>query len=227
MFKDIGHLLQSTTARSARSESMSERKDKKTTDKGRVAKCPHLTLVVPDEQAVFDDDLMPWDDEGLSAGSQGSEVDGSGLQSERAKYGLTVKQEAFCVAMLRGSASASAAYREAYDTSNMKPSSVHRRAHDVLTNVKVQARLDAGYLVKERDELHSHASRRDFVLERLTVEATDAVSDSARVAALGLLGKHEAMFTDKVQHEEPDMRSAAEIREALEAKLKGLLADGA
>ncbi len=55
---------------------MSERTRDKASKKGREAKRSHLTLVGTVDQEVFEDDPMPWDDEGLSAGSQGSEVDG-------------------------------------------------------------------------------------------------------------------------------------------------------
>jgi len=209
---------------------MADRKDKKTTHTtGNKAKRTHLTLVADVLNEVFDDEeVMPWsaDAQPVSAGSQvsdrGSNKPDPMSSSERAKYGLTTKQAAFCQAMLGGAGSASAAYRMAYGAENMKPSSVHRRAHEVLHNAKVKARLDAGYAVKEEGEQHSQATRRDFVLERLTHEAEHATSDSARVAALGLLGKAEAMFTDRVQTEEVDTRTAAEIKASIEAKLKAM-----
>lgn len=202
---------------------MTERKDKKTTDKGRVAKRPHLTLVVDAVEEAFDDGLMPWDDEGLSAGSQGSVVPvGADLESARLEYGLTMKQAVFCSAMLRGVAFQADAYKEAYDCENMSAASIHKEATKLMRNPKVTRCLDAGFLAKEVGEQHSRASRRDFVLERLTHESQHARSDSARVAALGLLGKHEAMFTDRVQTEEADTRTADEIRADIEARLKDM-----
>ena len=214
---------------------MSERKDKTTTSHkgGSRAKRNHLRLVdarVVDE--VFDDgETMPWSesaaesDEGLSAGSQGAEGPGDvDLESARLEYGLTMKQAVFCAAMLRGVPFQADAYREAYDCENMSAASIHKEATKLMRNPKVARCLDAGFLVKERDELHSRVSRRDFVLERLTHEAEHATSDSARVAALVALGKAEAMFTEKVQHDEPDTRTAAEVKADLERKLREVFA---
>jgi hypothetical protein len=47
--------------------------------------------------------------------------------------GLTVKQEAFCMAILDGKGW-SDAYREAYDAENMSAASVHREAYALATN---------------------------------------------------------------------------------------------
>jgi phage terminase small subunit len=58
---------------------------------------------------------------------------------------LTIKQENFCKAYFDPSnpdcGNSSAAYRASYGCGKMKPESIHRRAHDVLKNSKVQARL--------------------------------------------------------------------------------------
>ncbi len=203
---------------------MADRKDKTPNlSVGSKAKRTHLTLVVPDGHEVFEDGLMPWDDEGLSAGSQGSVVPvGVDLESARLEYGLTMKQAVFCSAMLRGVAFQADAYRAAYDCENMSAASIYKEAAALVKNPKIARCLDAGFLAKEAGEQHSRASRRDYVLERLTHEAEHATSDSARVAALGLLGKAEAMFTDRVQTEEVDTRTAAEIRAEIEARLKGM-----
>ena len=139
--------------------------------------------------------------------------------SFRNKYGLTAKQEAFAQAMLNGAPSQAEAYRKAYDTSGMKPSSVHRRACELMTNSKVRARLDAGFKVKEDQEQHTRVSLRDYVVERLTHEAEHATSDSARVQALTALGKTIAMFTDRVEDVKVDERTPDEIKTDLERML--------
>jgi len=207
---------------------MSERKDKTTTSHkgGSREKRVHLRLVDETIDEVFDDgETMPWSEsgEGLSAGSQGAEGPGDvDLESARLEYGLTMKQAVFCAAMLRGVAFQSDAYKEAYDCENMSAASIYKEAAALMKNPKIARCLDAGFLAKEAGEQHSRTSRRDFVLERLTHEAEFATSDSARVAALGLLGKAEAMFTDKLQTTEVDERTAAEIRADIEAKLKAM-----
>jgi phage terminase small subunit len=53
---------------------------------------------------------------------------------------LTIKQEAFCQSyILLGDKSA--AYREAYSTSRMKPESINRKAFQLFNEVKITARI--------------------------------------------------------------------------------------
>jgi phage terminase small subunit len=54
---------------------------------------------------------------------------------------LTLKQEAFAQAYVK-SGDASEAYREVYSYNNMKPATINRKAHDVLKNGKVSARIE-------------------------------------------------------------------------------------
>ncbi len=55
---------------------------------------------------------------------------------------LTMKMEAFCQEYIRNKGNASAAYRHAYNTTNMKePDSVNRKAFELMENVKISARL--------------------------------------------------------------------------------------
>ena len=54
---------------------------------------------------------------------------------------LTPKQENFCQAFIE-TGNASEAYRQAYNSENMKETSVNRKAVEVLGNVKITARLD-------------------------------------------------------------------------------------
>lgn len=53
---------------------------------------------------------------------------------------LTIKQEKFCNRYIE-CGDASEAYRFAYNTENMKPESVHRKAKELIDNVKVSARV--------------------------------------------------------------------------------------
>ena len=54
---------------------------------------------------------------------------------------LTQKQERFCLAYIK-LGDASAAYREAYDTENMLPATVNRRAKELMDSSKIQARIE-------------------------------------------------------------------------------------
>jgi phage terminase small subunit len=53
---------------------------------------------------------------------------------------LTPKQEAFCLAYME-TGNASEAYRRAYDTDGMKPSTINRNAKAMLDNNKIAARV--------------------------------------------------------------------------------------
>lgn len=53
---------------------------------------------------------------------------------------LTIKQEQFCLVYIE-TGSGVEAYRSAYSAENSKPSTVHRRAFDLLENGKVRVRL--------------------------------------------------------------------------------------
>ena len=54
---------------------------------------------------------------------------------------LTAKQEAFCLAFIRLN-DQSAAYREAYDCSKMKPETINRKASFEYSKGKIRARVD-------------------------------------------------------------------------------------
>lgn len=54
---------------------------------------------------------------------------------------LTIKQEKFCLEYLKDG-NASRAYREAYNTENMKPESITRKAKELLDNVNVTATVE-------------------------------------------------------------------------------------
>ena len=69
--------------------------------------------------------------------------------------------------------------------------------------------------------MQSAVSRRRFVLERLTKEATDATNDGARVRALELLGKTQSvdLFRDVVAEVE-DTQTPDELLAEVERRLK-------
>jgi len=81
--------------------------------------------------------------------------------------GLTEQQEKFCQAYVE-CGNASEAYRRAYPRAkNWKPESVHRKAHELLGNVKIMSRLD---------ELRRPA------LKKAEVTAERVVKELARIA---------------------------------------------
>ena len=83
---------------------------------------------------------------------------------------LTIKQEKFAQLVVELGDN-SKAYRGAYDASRMKPESVHRKARELIENVKVAARID---------ELRAEAAKA----HRCTVDSLLRELEEARVSAL-------------------------------------------
>ena len=146
-------------------------------------------------------------------------------QSIKNEHGLTVKQEAFAQSVAKGNTLAQS-YRDSYETSNMKPSSVWTRASKLMDVVKVQSRVDALVAEAQAGEVHDAARLRRFVVERLHVEALNAGSDSARVRALELMGKLTEVqaFADHIITEDLTKKTAEELQTELEERLGKLSA---
>lgn len=150
---------------------------------------------------------------------------------------LTPKQEAFVAAILSGS-NASDAYRLAYDTSKMQPSSIWQQACLLQRNAKVAERLELARRLREQKTDDISALRREWVLSRLMRNArvalgeerlkiaktvkgevveveVSAVDQSAANRALELLGKELRMFKDQIEIGGPgdfEALSDAELR---------------
>ena len=155
------------------------------------------------------------------AGDDQAKPKGNGNAKRRK---LTAKQERFLAALIRNEGgSLSDCYREAYDTSRMSNAAIHNEASLLAGHREVARRLALHQASIERSAASSALSRRTFVLEGLEREATDAASDSARVAALLALGKTQGvdLFTDRV--ETVTDRTPDEVRAELEERLAALL----
>jgi hypothetical protein len=165
---------------------------------------PHLTVI----------------DGGVAtAGTDQAKPKGAGKRRK-----LTSKQERFLAALIRNEGgSLSDCYREAYDTSRMSNAAIHNEASLLAGHREVARRLALHQASIERSAASSALSRRAFVLEGLQREASEADSDSARVAALIALGKTSGvdLFTDRV--EQVADRSPDEVRAELEDRLAALL----
>lgn len=111
------------------------------------------------------------------------------------KFGLTVKQEAFAQAFVE-TGDASEAFRRAYDTSNMNPNSINRKAHDAKNHVKIAARVE---------QLQSkHAKRHDVTVDSLVAEleqikkiALAAETPQTSAAVQAVMGKAKLTGLDK------------------------------
>jgi hypothetical protein len=140
------------------------------------------------------------------------------------KRKLTVKQERFVAAVIKG-ATASEAYRTAYNVESMRPANIWTESSRLMAHPMVAPRIRAGMAHIERGAVSSALSRRRWIVERLEIEAKTAESDAARVRALELLGKTQdvRLFADIVETTNTDS-SPDEVRRELEVRLTKLLA---
>jgi Asp/Glu/hydantoin racemase len=136
---------------------------------------------------------------------------------------LTPKQQHFCRAVVSG-CTMSDAYREAYNTGNMKPASVNREAHALMADPKITARVRRLQQQKDRAVVAASLSDRERVLDKLRamLDTTEGGPiQTAQLRAAELLGKSVGLFKDVTVTEEP-VRTAEEIREEIQRRLAAL-----
>lgn len=116
---------------------------------------------------------------------------------------LTIKQEKFCLEYIKDG-NASRAYREAYNTENMKPESINRKAKELFDNVKVAARIDeirketsskAILSIEERKELLS------MIAKNIAYDKEGNANYGDARGAIDLLNKMDGVYIQKNQTE--------------------------
>ena len=123
--------------------------------------------------------------------------------------GLTPKQEAFCQRYIE-TGNATEAYRLAYDAKGMKPSSVSRKAFELLENVKITAYL--------ADLKARQLKRHDVTVDRVLAEY-------AKLAFLDIRKAFDADGNLRPIHELDDDTAAAIAGLEVEALFEGRGAD--
>ncbi len=119
---------------------------------------------------------------------------------------LTIKQENFCLAYVE-TGNASEAYRRAYDTEDMLPSSINCKASELMDNVKVTDRIN---------ELRSSVMQRhkitvdDLLAELEEARAMAIKTEKAGPMAQATMGKAKLLGLDKAL-EEADTRPVGKI----------------
>ena len=139
---------------------------------------------------------------------------------------LTAKQEAACQAFVLSSdnkvkGNKSGAYREAYNTSNMKPASVNRVAKALFDNVKITSRVEElqneikSSLIADEIELQefwTHVMRGNEIVAAIETESGVEVEVKPelkdRLKSSEMLGKAKTMFGDR---KTVDLNVAGEI----------------
>ena len=133
---------------------------------------------------------------------------------------LTQKQDCFAQQVATG-AELSAAYRMTYETKSMKPTSIWPEASRLAANPKVAARIEELKQEAERMRQCAAIGREEAILQRLEHEAMTAKTDTARIRALELLGRHIGMFRDRIEVEQVE-RSPEQIEADILLRLKKL-----
>ena len=111
--------------------------------------------------------------------------------------GLTAQEEVFCQNIVRGN-NQTDAYRAAYDTSNYKPATIHKRALEVISKGHVRGRiaeLRAPVLKRVEITLENHLIK----LGQLSDLAASKDQYSAAINGEMLRGKVSGLYVDKVE----------------------------
>ena len=135
---------------------------------------------------------------------------------------LTQKQEAFCLSYVE-TGNASEAYRAAYDTSNMKPETVNRKAKEMMDNGKIAARIEelrgpalekanvtVEWIVENLVEVVERCMQRRPVMVRQGRKMAQMQDEEGRHvwafdskgvnSALQTLARYKGMLVDKKEH---------------------------
>ena len=112
----------------------------------------------------------------------------SGREIKRAKTDLTLRQQQFCNEYVSNGGNATAAYKAAYNSSNMLPATINRKAKTLMDTGKIRARIDqltAPAAKKAALTVESHIEE----LSRLKEAAETAGHFTAAIRAEELRGK--------------------------------------
>lgn len=137
---------------------------------------------------------------------------------------LTSKQEAFSQLVANGQQQTDA-YRNAYDADGMGAPTIWAEASRLADHPKVAARIEQLRSEKEALRRMLVLDREEAILAQLQHEALTAKTDSARIRALELLGRHAGMFAERVEVARVE-RTVEELQADIVARLRRLGADG-
>jgi len=119
---------------------------------------------------------------------------------------LTIKQDKFCRAFVGpAEGNASEAYRTAYNAKNMLPSTINRKAKELMDNGKIAARIDE----LKAEHAHQNAITIEEItagLRRAAEAAAAAGQQSAATQALLGLAKLGGLLVEKRQVSVDDAR---------------------
>lgn len=130
---------------------------------------------------------------------------------------VTMKQDRFAAEVAYGE-NQTEAFRKAYDSARMKPSSIWSEASRLRRHPKVAARIDQLKAEAELSAAEKREGVREFVLHELTELACEASTPSARLKALELLGKSVGLFSDRLEVSAPE-KSIEELEASIKQRI--------
>ena len=136
---------------------------------------------------------------------------------------LTSKQLAFC-RHVTSSSSLSEAYRKSYNASKMKPATVRREAHRLMSNPNVATTVERLEREAEVVMVEKTIADRKEVLETLTQMMRGQLeTDSNKVRATQLLAQAHGILRDHAFVSSKE-RSSDQIRAELKSRIAAVLA---
>lgn len=131
---------------------------------------------------------------------------------------LTRKQENFACAIADG-ADQAAAYRTSYEAARMSAPAIWTEASQLVRHPEVARRI--GELKAEAEQVRQTmlVGREEAILAQLEKEALTAKTDSARIRAIELLGRHLGLFVDRSEVKNLTDRTADDIEADIRARL--------
>lgn len=133
---------------------------------------------------------------------------------------LTAKQDLFAAAVAHGQPQTDA-YRQVYDADRMGSPTIWAEASRLADHPKVAARIEQLRSEKEALRRMLVLDREEAILAQLQHEALTAKTDSARIRALELLGRHAGLFAERVEVARVE-RTAEQIQADIVARLQRL-----
>lgn len=138
----------------------------------------------------------------------GKEAGGKTLNRKRSgklPNGLTVKQEAFAQALAKGLSNADA-YRQSYDVTSMKDSSIHTESSKLATNPTISTRVVEIIEAAKRKNSIFTEKQREKHSDRIWRKMWDMIEDTSTPPAvkanlLSLGAKAAGMLTEQVKIE--------------------------
>jgi phage terminase small subunit len=116
---------------------------------------------------------------------------------------LTQKQENFCLAYIK-TGNAAESYKQCYNTENMKPESIYRKATELMANGTITARLQELRSKAESKAIMSVEERKELltkIAQNVTFDKEGNAGFNDATKAIEILNKMDGIYIQKNQTE--------------------------